>query len=73
MQLSKVESLKLIQLWNDYGQYLDEILMRQLKEYEANFQTNTGDQWFNARQMVEYLAKKQTLIDFKKILSNRYE
>ena len=72
MQLSKVESLKLMQLWNDYGQYLDEILSRQIKEYELSLYSS-DDQWCNTKQLVEYLAKKQTLIDFKKLCSSRYE
>ena len=73
IQLSKQESLRILQMWNDYGVYLDEIFMRMIKGYETNLQSNAGDQWFNARQMVEYLAKKQTLIDLKKLFSNRYE
>ena len=72
MQLSKVESLKLMQLWNDYGQYLDEILARQIKEYESRL-FSSDDQWANTKQLVEYMAQKQALIDLKKLLSNRYE
>ena len=72
MQLSKVESLKLLQLWNDYGQYLDGIFAQMLKDYETQLSAKDSE-WETAKQQVEYLAKKQALIDLKKILSNRYE
>lgn len=72
MNLTKQESLRVMQMWSDYGGYLEEIFFRLLKDYEQNLNSN-GDEWFNAKQSVEYLAKKQTLIELKKILSNRYE
>ena len=73
VQLSKQESLRVLQMWNDYGVYLDEIFMRMIKGYEENMIPNNFDQWFNAKQSVEYQAKKQAVIDLKKILSMRYE
>ena len=73
MQLTKQESLRIMQLWNDYGSWLEDVFKRMVSEYEKEMSPNTGDMWFNARQNVEYFAKKQALIDFKKILSSRYE
>ena len=72
IQLSKVESLKILQLWNDYEQYLDGILVQMLKDYESQL-SSKNTEWETTRQQVEYLARKQTLVDIKKILSNRYE
>lgn len=72
MNLTKQESLRVMQMWNDYGNYLEEIFVRLLKDYEQNL-NNNGDGWFNAKQLVEYLAKKQVLIELKKLLSNHYE
>ncbi len=59
-------------MWNDYGVYLEEIFVRMIKDNEASL-NSSGDQWHCARQNVEYLAKKQAVIDLKKVLSQRYE
>lgn len=61
-----------MQMWNDYGVYLEEVFARMIKENEAGL-TSHGEEWFVARQLTDYLARKQALIDLKKILSNRYE
>lgn len=73
MQFSKSQSIRIMQMWNDYGSYLDEIFAQMIKDFESNMAPNSGDLWFNAKQNVEYFAKKQALIDLKKILSMRYE
>ena len=72
MILAKQESLRVMQLWNDYGNYLESIFIRMMKEAEENLNSG-GDQFHCARQTIDYLARKQTLIDLKKILSNRYD
>ena len=61
-----------MQMWNDYGVYLEEVFARMIKDNEASL-NSSGDQWHSAKQNVEYLAKKQTLIDLKKILAMRYD
>ena len=72
MQLSKNESIRIMQMWNDYGVYLEEVFARMIKDNEASL-TSFGEEWFVARQLTDYLARKQALIDLKKILSQRYE
>lgn len=69
---SKQEGLQIMQLWQKWGDFLTEVLMRQLKNYERDL-VRKNTEWENAEQLVSYLARKQTLIDLKNILERRYE
>lgn len=67
--LTQGELLKTQKLWMDSGMFIESIMTRLIQEYER--QITVGDtEWAAAKQSVEYLAKKQALIDFKKTLTS---
>lgn len=72
MQLSKAQQRRCQELWFNWGDFLIEISELLVKE-QGEMMTIKDTEWDNARQTVEYIAKKQALIELKNILSNRYE
>lgn len=72
MELSKTESLQVQKLYSEYMMLLDVLLIRLLNDYE-NQLARRGSEWEETRQMVEYEAKKQVLIDLRKIFEKHYD
>ena len=67
--ISQGELLKLHKLWADNGAFIDSLMQRQIQEYEK-MKGATETEWQAAKQFVEREAKKQALIDFKKLLTS---
>lgn len=72
IQLTKSESLKIMAGWQEYGEVLNGVFDKLISEYESDFKQQATE-WEAARQQVEYIAKKQALLDLKKILTKRYD
>lgn len=72
MKLSKQEQLRSMQLWNDWGNFITMILDRLIIESVETI-VRKDDEWETLRQSIEFCAKKQTLIDLKKLLEKHYE
>lgn len=71
ISLSKNESNRTQELWFNWGDFLTEIMDRQIKAYERDLSSGQTE-WESARQLVDYTAKKRALIDLKNILSKQY-
>lgn len=70
IKLSKQEQLRSAQLWNDWGNFLTMIFDRLISENEI---VRKDTEWETLRQSIEFCAKKQVLIDLKKLLEKQYE
>ena len=71
MEISKQEGLRIMQLWNQSEQTLRVVFDKLLEEYVAGLARQTTE-WETLRQSIEFSAKKQVLLDLKKVLSKDY-
>lgn len=72
MKFSKQEELRIMQCWNDWENLITMILDRLIMESSEEI-VRRDSEWETLRQSIEFCAKKQVLIDLKKILEKRYE
>ena len=70
--INKQEELGIRKLWLENNGLLDKVFQEMMRKYETLFEQKNNE-WEHAKQSVEYLAKKQALIDLKSVLSKRYE
>ena len=66
MDLTPVDKKMIMALWGEHNLLLTKIMKELQADYEKCLGTK-GTQWENAKQSVDYLAKKQALVDLKKI------
>ena len=72
MKLSKQEQIRSMQLWNDWGNFITMVLDRLIVE-SCDELVRKDTEWETLRQSIEFCAKKQALIELKKILEKHYE
>lgn len=72
MKLSKQEQIRSMQLWNDWGNFITMVLDRLIVE-SCDELVRKDTEWETLRQSIEFCAKKQVLIELKKILEKHYE
>jgi hypothetical protein len=72
MIIPKQNKAAIAQLWSHYDVYLMQMFDSILKKYEEDFKPATTE-FDAAKQQVTFLARKQTVIDIKKILEGTYE
>lgn len=71
MQFSKQDCQRIMQLWGQHETLLLKILDQQIANYTEQLGRQTTE-WETLRQGIEFIAKKQALIDLKKVLSEDY-
>lgn len=71
MLFTRQESTRILHLWNEYQGTIEMILKRLDEEYTKINRRDT--EWDTTRDAIEMIAKRQALIDLKKVISMRYE
>ena len=61
-----------MQLWGEYGVFIEQILERQVRRYENDLHRRDTE-WETLQQDIEYTAKRQALKELRETLSKHYE
>ena len=72
MELSKGEVQMTARLWSEYHHILQIVFERLIQDYTDEL-SRRDTEWENLRQSIEYVAKRQAVIDVKPELSRKYE
>ncbi len=71
MLFTRQESTRLLHLWDEYHDTIEMVLRRLDEEYTKINRRDT--EWDTTRDAIEMIAKRQALVDLKKVISMRYE
>lgn len=72
MDFNKSETIRIMKLWLDWERVLDMVFDKMVEDWEQKLYAKDTE-WETAKSLVEFTAKKQALIDLKKVLSAKYE
>ena len=68
MEISKNEAVKLERLWKEYGAFFESLIGKMIQDYEKMLH-RPNSEWDAAQQLAEFCAKKQALLELKKVLT----
>lgn len=72
MNLDKRAIVEIGQLWMEH----EVLIINLMSQLEIQYMSELGrpaTEWETTRQMIEFTAKRQALVDLKRILEKRYE
>lgn len=71
MELTKHEERQLVELWNRYSEVLKRVASLSVESAEAQL-GRASNEFESMRQQIEYVAKKEAIVEFLKVLSKHY-